>query len=107
MSILNKKNFFERLSGSRLTREVPMMETANKTPSIVINDKVRKREKETMIDLSSMFFDVFLMLVMDLGKAGGHMDERDGPWEHLLREQLGFRHMSHTTDADDTRATLE
>ncbi|XP_072748034.1 transient receptor potential channel pyrexia [Anoplolepis gracilipes] len=40
MSILRKKNFFKRLSGSRLTREAPRMETANnKTPSIVVNNE--------------------------------------------------------------------
>ncbi|XP_050444857.1 transient receptor potential channel pyrexia-like [Cataglyphis hispanica] len=39
MSIL-RKNFFEKFTGSRLTREAPMMETANKkTPSIVINNE--------------------------------------------------------------------
>lgn len=45
MSILSKKNFFERLSGSRLTREAPTMETANnKTPSIVINNEEERED---------------------------------------------------------------
>lgn len=44
MSMLSKKNFFERLSGSRLTRETPRMEAANNgTPSIVISNKVSER----------------------------------------------------------------
>ncbi|XP_018342829.1 PREDICTED: transient receptor potential channel pyrexia-like [Trachymyrmex septentrionalis] len=41
MSILGKKNFFERLSGSHLTREAPRIEaTNNGMPSIVISNKV-------------------------------------------------------------------
>lgn len=44
MSILSKKNFFEKFTGSRLTREAPRMETANnKTPSTVINNEVSER----------------------------------------------------------------
>ncbi|XP_011152555.1 transient receptor potential channel pyrexia-like [Harpegnathos saltator] len=39
MSILSRKNFFKRLSGSRLTREAPVMEAATRTPSIVINSE--------------------------------------------------------------------
>ncbi|XP_012535072.2 transient receptor potential channel pyrexia [Monomorium pharaonis] len=40
MSILSKKNFFERLSGSRLTREEPTMEAANNgTQSTMIGNK--------------------------------------------------------------------
>lgn len=51
MSILGKKNFFKRFSGSRLTREAPRIETANnKTPSIVINNEVS--EKTIIEDLS-------------------------------------------------------
>jgi len=43
MSILSKKNFFEKLSGSRLTREAPRIEAINNgTPSIVINNKVKE-----------------------------------------------------------------
>ncbi|XP_011874709.1 PREDICTED: transient receptor potential channel pyrexia-like isoform X2 [Vollenhovia emeryi] len=45
MSILSKKNFFVRLSDSRLTREAPRTEAAsNGTPSIVINDKEEHEE---------------------------------------------------------------
>ncbi|KAG5309607.1 PYX protein, partial [Acromyrmex insinuator] len=40
MSILGKKNFFERLSGSHLTREAPRIETTNNgMPSVVISNK--------------------------------------------------------------------
>jgi len=43
MSILSKKNFFEKFSGSRLTREASRIEAINNgTPSIVINNKVKK-----------------------------------------------------------------
>lgn len=45
MSILGKKNFFKRFSGSRLTREAPRIETANnKTPSIMINNEVSEKD---------------------------------------------------------------
>ncbi|EGI63807.1 Transient receptor potential channel pyrexia [Acromyrmex echinatior] len=41
MSILGKKNFFERLSGSHLTREAPRIETTNNgMPSVVISNKL-------------------------------------------------------------------
>lgn len=44
MSILSKKNFFEKLSGSHLKRETPRMEAVNsETPSIVISNKVSER----------------------------------------------------------------
>ncbi|KAG5319062.1 PYX protein, partial [Acromyrmex heyeri] len=40
MSILGKKNFFERLSGSHLTRQAPRIEaTNNGMPSVVISNK--------------------------------------------------------------------
>jgi len=42
MSVLNKKNFFEKLSGSRLTRETPRIEVINNGTSIVINNKVKE-----------------------------------------------------------------
>ncbi|GAB1869853.1 Transient receptor potential channel pyrexia [Camponotus japonicus] len=45
MSILGKKNFFKRFSGSRLTRETPKIETANnKTPTIVINNEEERED---------------------------------------------------------------
>jgi len=44
MSILGKKNFFERLSGSHLTREAPRIEaTNNGMPSVVISNKVSEK----------------------------------------------------------------
>lgn len=59
MSILSKKNFFERLSGSRLSREAPRMEaTNNGTPSIVIN-KVSEKNGDRL----SMIFRRFLNAV--------------------------------------------
>ncbi|XP_071578762.1 transient receptor potential channel pyrexia-like [Temnothorax nylanderi] len=45
MSILGKKNFFERLSGNRLTRETLRMEAANNgTPSIVISNQEERED---------------------------------------------------------------
>lgn len=47
MSILSKKNFFEKFSGSRLKRETSRMETANnETPSIAISNKVSERDDD-------------------------------------------------------------
>lgn len=104
MSILSKKNFFERLSGSRLSREAPRMEaTNNGMPSIVIN-KVSEKNSDRL----SMIFRRFLNArVPNLGRARRHLDEWDWWWQHLLREQLGFRHLSHSNGAVDTGATLE
>lgn len=72
MSILSKKNFFERLSGSRLSREAPRMEaTNNGTPSIVIN-KVSEKNGDRL----SMIFRRFLnACVPNLGRARRHLDE--------------------------------
>lgn len=55
MSFLSKKNFFERLSGSRL-RETPRMEAVNGTPSIIISNKVSERNDDRL----SMIFQRFL-----------------------------------------------
>lgn len=73
MSILSKKNFFERLSGSRLTREEPRMEAANNgTPPIVISNKVSEKNGNRL----SMIFQRFLNArVSNLGRARGHLDE--------------------------------
>lgn len=65
MSILSKKNFFERLSGSRLTREAPRMEAVNNgTPSIIISDKVSERS-----DRLSMIFQHFLNTCTEFRKS--------------------------------------
>lgn len=73
MSILSKKNFFARLSGSRLMREVPRIETVNNGTPSMIGNKVSKK----IDDQLSMIFRRFLynVHVLNLGRVRGHMDE--------------------------------
>lgn len=76
MSIISKKNFFERLSGSRLTREAPRIEDANNgTPSIMITNKVSERNSGRV---SMIYVSLTLMYRIQEEREDIWMSEIDG-----------------------------